>query len=252
MRALLTALSLSLAAMPAAAQQDPFVGTFSNGQLTLQLQAVEGGYAGVAMLNGSRFEVAAQRTGNILNGLYTYHGQAVPWVAAFQGSMLILQVDGETLFLQRLPEGATQPTPSQPQPGVVPAAPTGRLSAEAQEWHDWFLGKRLTQMNTYTSEDATGYAGSSSRSDWDLCSDSRFFYSGSSEVSVDVGGVSGSSGGPEQGAGQWRIIEQGGLIGIELHWSNGQVTQHQLDYENEETYMDGERTFVTERNTNCR
>ncbi len=132
------------------------------------------------------------------------------------------------------------------------AAGSGRLSAEAQEWHDWFLGKRLTQMNTYTSEDAVGFAGSSSRRDLDLCSDGRFFYSGSSEVSVDAGGVSGSTGGPENDTGQWRIIEQGGSIGIEFQWSDGQVSQHQLDYENEETYMDGGRTLVTERNDSCR
>ena len=252
MRALLTALSLSIAAMPAAAQQDPFVGTFSDGQLTLQLQAHEDGYTGMAMLDGSQFEVAAQRAGNILNGLYAYQGQAIPWVAAFQGNVLILQVEGEMLFLQRVPEGATQPTPTQPMPGGAPAAPTGRLSAEAQEWHDWFLGKRLTQMSTFSSDDASGYVGSSSRNDLDLCSDSRFFYSGSSEVSVDASGTSGSSGGPEQGGGQWRIVEQGGQIGIELRWSNGEVTQYQLDYRNEETYVDGERTFVTDRNTNCR
>ncbi len=244
---LAAALVLIVAPSIAAAQQDPFVGTFTNGQITLQLTGGKGGYSGVARLQGQQFQITAQRSGNTLNGSYSYQGQTFPLSIAVQGEALIMYVDGQAVELYRQSAGMAVPAqPSQLSGGATPQA--GQLSAQGQEWTAWLAGKRLTQMESYSSGSSGGY---SNKQVWDLCRDGRFFFSGESMVSVDVGGAFGAAGGPERGGGQWRIIEQGGLVGIELRWADGQVSQHALDYRNGQTYADGTRIFVTEDNSSC-
>ncbi|MCH7876358.1 MAG: hypothetical protein IH965_13810 [Gemmatimonadetes bacterium] len=253
---LAAALVLIVAPSIAAAQQDPFVGTFTNGQITLQLTRGTGGYSGVARLQGQQFQITAQRSGNTLNGSYSYQGQTFPLSIAVQGEALIMYVDGQAVELYRqgarmaVPAQPSQPSqpsqPAQPSAGATPQA--GQLSAQGQEWAARLAGKRLTQMESYSSGSSGGY---SNKQVWDLCRDGRFFFYGESMVSVDVGGAFGAAGGPERGGGQWRIIEQGGLVGIELRWLGGRVSQHTLDYQNGQTYADGTRVFVTDANSSC-
>jgi len=231
---------------PAGAGQDPFSGTFSDGSLTLQLQGGQGRYSGFATLQGQRFPLTAQANGTNLTGTYQAEGISYPFQATLQGGVLQLAADWSVFQLRRQVAGAAAAAPAS-QMGQMGGG--AGLSPEALEWQQWFAGKRLTQMESYCSGSAGGY---SNKDEWDLCRDGRFFHGGSSSMSVDVGGASGYSGGQQGGAGQWRIIEQGGLIGLEYRRADGNVSQHRLDYEDNKTYIDGTRTFVTEDNTSCR
>ena len=109
--------SIALPLWSLAAQADPYVGTFSNSALVLQLQAAQGGYSGVAVLQGQQFPVTAHQTMNGLEGSYSAQGTTYPWTAALQGDLLVMYVDGQTLQLQRQAAGARQPTPAAQQPG---------------------------------------------------------------------------------------------------------------------------------------
>jgi hypothetical protein len=126
----------------------------------------------------------------------------------------------------------------------------GGTSAVAKEWTDYLAGRLMTYMSSYSSG-GEGSAFSSSKREMYLCRDGRFAYESESSVSVDVEGVSGLDAGGGSDSGQWRIITQGDLVGIEFTWSSGQTSQHQLDYVNGETLVDGERWFVTDDNPYC-
>ncbi|HEX9729070.1 MAG TPA: hypothetical protein VGA37_11245 [Gemmatimonadales bacterium] len=231
---------------------DAALGTFSNGTMTIQLQGAKGTYSGIASLQGQQYAVAAKGTGAQLTGTYTADGTSYPWTAAIQGDLMTMSVDGQTIHLQRQGGGVAagaQPANARPAQGVRPEPQHSQLSAQGQQWDQWFRGKRLTQMSSYSSSGGSG--GYSSHNTWDLCRDGRFFFSGSSSVSVDVGGASGYNGAQDAGAGQWRIVEQGPVGGVELRWAGGQVTQHRLEYQDQATYIDGTRTYVTEDNTSC-
>ncbi|MDP6667284.1 MAG: hypothetical protein QF357_07780 [Dehalococcoidia bacterium] len=68
---------------------------------------------------------------------------------------------------------------------------------------------------------------------------------------MDVEGVSGFDPGQDEQYGQWRILSDAGRVGIEFTWSNGQTSAHLLQYENNQTYIDEDRWFVTNDNNYC-
>jgi len=106
----------------------------------------------------------------------------------------------------------------------------------------FLAGKKATKMSSYSSGSAGGY---SSRTDVHLCASGQFAMAGSDLVTVDVGDAGGYSGGNTAGRGTWRIITQGAVAGIELRYANGQTEQHRLDYQDNKTYVDGERWLIT-------
>ena len=112
----------------------------------------------------------------------------------------------------------------------------------------------MTYMVSFSGEGSTGSEGSvCSSAKWEmfLCRDDRFLYQDESSVSVDAGGSGGFDAGGDSDSGQWRIVSQGDLVGIEFRWSNGQTSTHQPDYAEGATYVDGERWFVTDDNPHC-
>jgi hypothetical protein len=111
-----------------------------------------------------------------------------------------------------------------------------------QEWAEFLVNKKATQMDSYSSGSAGGY---SSRTDVHFCANGQFALSGNSMVSADVGGVSGYNGGDSQGSGTWRIITEGQVAGIELRYASGGVEQYRLDYQDGATYVNGDRWYIT-------
>lgn len=228
---------------------DPWVGTWSGGTLTVTFEGGGGRYTGTATVQGTRFPLTGQGGATQLSGTYVYSGQSFPWQAQLQNGVVTFHVDGRTVELTR-GRGAAAGNAGRPAPTGGAAA----LSAAGQEWHQWIAGKRLTQMDSYYSGPAYDGAvggGYSSKKLMDVCSDGRFFYSGSSLVGVGGAGVSGYSAGDDVQTGRWRIIEQGGQVGLELTWQDGSLTQHLLEYRDSKTFVDGTRTFVTEDNQSC-
>jgi hypothetical protein len=126
-----------------------------------------------------------------------------------------------------------------------PAAEAGGVSDGTplgNEWAAFLSGKKVTVMDRYSSGTDGGYT---SRTDVYLCSSGQFLFRGQSDMSVDVGGAYGYSGGNQSNSGRWHIITQGKLAGIELRYGNGTVEQYRLDHQNGATYADGKRVYVT-------
>lgn len=98
---------------------DPFVGTFSNGQLTLTLQGSGGQYAGTAQYQGQTYPVTVGGAGATLTGTFTAPGGQYAMRIATQGTNLIVTTDDATFLLERTedPMGAMNATA--PLPGMM-------------------------------------------------------------------------------------------------------------------------------------
>ena len=124
-------------------------------------------------------------------------------------------------------------------------------SDEAEEWAQFLQGKRATYLDSYSSGGATG-GGYSTKIEYDLCTDGRFFSDDSSSISGgSFGSFSGGGNLGSSGSGSWSIIAEAGQFGLELRWADGSISQRLLEYIDEATYMDGERWFITPDNTSC-
>ncbi|MDH4044752.1 MAG: hypothetical protein OEY20_12650 [Gemmatimonadota bacterium] len=243
---------------PLAAHADPWVGTFSDGSLVLELQGGSGGeYSGSVAVGGQRFPVVVRGSGASLSGSFRSPDGEFPLTLQETGGRVVVSTGGATYTLQRggtgaaanpLAGGTAQAGGFDTQGGAqggTGAAGGGGIddgTALGREWSAFLAGKKATKMSSYSSGSAGGY---SSRTDVHLCANGQFAMRGSDLVSVDVGDAGGYSGGSTGGQGTWRIITQGNVAGIELRYADGQAEQHRLDYEDNKTYVDGERWLVT-------
>lgn len=260
----------------AAGANDPYVGTFTDGNVTLRLQGVGGQYQGQVALGGQLFPVSASGGPSGLQGvIQTQDGSYPMTIQAVNGGLIV--VSGGQQY-ELYPEystaaqgggfgrsyGSQQPlgVGQRAQPGARPGisgqqptagvnrSDTGRELAPgfteshplAQQWVQFLSGNKLTRMSSYSSGSSGGY---SARTDVYLCSDRTFAMRDESSVSVDVGGAFGNSGGVDRIRGQWYVITNGQAVGLILESSNGETLEFRMEYQNEETYANGERVFVT-------
>lgn len=99
-----------LAGMSAA---DPYVGSFSDGRLTLVTEHAAGGYTGRIEFSGNQYSLAAQPAGDGLSGYFSNGTQQFPLSIRSQDGMLVLETGGTlyrlhpaTAELQAAPAGA--------------------------------------------------------------------------------------------------------------------------------------------------
>lgn len=116
--------------------RDPFVGTFSNAEVSVTIQGSAGHYQGHATYQGSQYPLQAQGQGNRLQGVYVANGQQYTFEAMVQGDLMQLSTDGQTLQLQR----GTMAAGRGPAPGAQGGAPGpqgggggGNLAATPQD-----------------------------------------------------------------------------------------------------------------------
>jgi hypothetical protein len=263
---------------------DPYVGTFSDGSVTLQLQGGGGQYRGQVTVQGVSYPVQVQSGAQGVQGVIQAPDGQYQIVARAQGGGLFVMSGGAQYDLQRQSGafttggarssggsaggaragGATvaerPPGGRRTEGGGRPAGggraagggltSTGRELApgftedhpQVREWVAFLAGKKLTRMSSYSSGTAGGY---SARTDLYLCSDRSFALRDESMVAVDVGGAFGNSGGVDSSQGQWYVITNGQAVGLILEASNGAVTEFRMEYQNQETYANGERAYVT-------
>ena len=119
-----------LTAAPAMAQTgfDAFVGTFSDGRLTVILTRSGSRYSGTARMPEGRFNIAAQKVGSRLVGTYTVDGQEYNFEAQVRGTTMTLATDDETYTLKRR-EAAS---PVQPSQGPPAQGASGGSAADGQ------------------------------------------------------------------------------------------------------------------------
>ncbi|HEX7002566.1 MAG TPA: hypothetical protein VF168_00050 [Trueperaceae bacterium] len=109
------------------ASPDPYVGTWSDGRLQLELEAQGGGYAGWIELDGSRFPVRAGASAEGLTGSFDAAGTEYPVSIELADEALILESGGASYRLMPTSTGgATAPgvraaIPAQPTDAIEPA-----------------------------------------------------------------------------------------------------------------------------------
>lgn len=126
---------------------------------------------------------------------------------------------------------------------VAFAAP--RTSAAAQQWRDYLAGMMLRRESSYYSGSADGsYVGGGSSETLHLCSDGSYAYLSSSSVAADAGGgTSGYSGGDGAELGRWSVEAIGDRVLLSLRSNAGEISQHSLRVQGNETYVDGDRAY---------
>lgn len=124
----------------------------------------------------------------------------------------------------------------------------------AEQWKQKFANAKLTYMDSYYSSGSSynGYStggGYQVKREIHLCAQGFFKYASSSSMSVDTGGAFGSSHGNSGGDGNWEIVgDQNGEPVLRLNFHNGQVYEYVLAYQDNKTFLNGERYFVTYAN----
>lgn len=263
------ALGVLIAAAPAAAQT--YTGAYAarndqGGQTVVTLRQVGDSVTGTIVGTGSTFHLrGVLEEGSIVGAVTGMPGGGLWFEAELDEGDLYLTLiaagaDGQpdydqmtTLVFAR--QGGAAAGAADPLAG---GAGTGRQTAPAaggggggalddgtplgREWSAFLVGKKATKMSSYASGSSGGY---SSRTDVHLCRDGQFGLNSSSMVSVDVGDAGGYSAGRGGDRGTWRIITQGDVAGIELRYANGAVEQYRLEFQDNKTYVDGERWLIT-------
>ncbi|WP_169513326.1 hypothetical protein [Flexithrix dorotheae] len=83
-------------------QSDPFIGSFSNGQITIQFTESAGNYAGfVKSQEGSFNLVAKSYDQKSIQGTYNYFGTNIPFSGTIQGNTLSIYSEGQSINLQK-------------------------------------------------------------------------------------------------------------------------------------------------------
>lgn len=122
-------------------------------------------------------------------------------------------------------------------------------SSELEEWKTYLSGVRLTYMDSYSSSSYTdgGVGGGySTEIKIDLCTDGHFNYYNDSDMTVSGSGVSGYNDTNQQGAGNWKItFGSNGQPALVLNFHNSEVYSYNLSYEDQKTYLNGNRYFRT-------
>lgn len=126
---------------------------------------------------------------------------------------------------------------------------TTTASDDLQEWIDWFKNVRLVYMSSYYSSDYTSGigVGGSSEERIDLCEQGYFRFNSYNDVTVSGANVSGYDQGGDQGNGTWEVIPNGRGYTLQLKFNNGEVSNYDLEYTNQELYLNGYRYYrITE------
>jgi len=106
----------------AGGQGDPFAGSFTGNDISVQLQAGQGGYTGSLTFQGQSFPVQALAQGTQLEGAFTAGGQQYTFQAAVQGTSMTLVSGGNTYQLTRQGVAPSSANPLAQQ-GAAPAPP---------------------------------------------------------------------------------------------------------------------------------
>lgn len=224
---------------------DPFLGSFSDGQFTLSLQASDDGYAGRLALGAEAYPVAARRSGDHLEGRMTAPTGQYDVIISASADGVVLSNAGTDYALRRVAGQQSGVGASAAPAGPAQPASPADDSPLAQQWRAYLAGKKVTYISSYSSN-TPGGGGLSTKLVYHLCSDGRFAYSGSDVVSHNLPGAGVPGGGSAGSAsGTWRIVTQGQLAGIELRFANGQTETYRLDMQGNQTFANGERVYVT-------
>jgi hypothetical protein len=102
---------------------DPYVGSFSDGRLTLHLQGSGGSYSGIAQYLGQNYPVTVSDSGGVLTGSFTAPGGQYPLRVVVRTDGLVVTTDDATFELRRI-QRAGGKVGSAAEEGAAQSAPT--------------------------------------------------------------------------------------------------------------------------------
>ncbi|MBX2844357.1 MAG: hypothetical protein KTR26_21505 [Flammeovirgaceae bacterium] len=83
-------------------QNDPFIGNFSNEQITVQFVETKGNYTGFVKSKEGRFQLIAKSYDQkSIQGTYNYYGTDIPFSGTLQGNTLSIYSEGQYINLQK-------------------------------------------------------------------------------------------------------------------------------------------------------
>lgn len=134
----------------------PFVGTFSDGQITLVLQRGASGYTGQVQAGDETFPLQAQALpATQIQGTYTYRGQPMPFQAQLQGTTLtVTDTDGTVYALQR--QGGAPPDRKAAGQSALAGSGEPGSSGEAGEIGDPSWGLHFMPPEGWTARPVEG------------------------------------------------------------------------------------------------
>jgi hypothetical protein len=103
---------------------DPFVGSFSDGYMTLQLQGSNGQYQGVFVVDGQQIPVSARGDASGLTGTISEQDVEYVFTLSPTSNGIVFAIDGEQYPLQRQGVQTNGPRPVNPTPTPTPVPPT--------------------------------------------------------------------------------------------------------------------------------
>lgn len=254
-----TIATLIAAPSPAAAQG--FAGTWINddpantSEIRLVLtDAGAGRLTGTLSGAGTTVALEAVAQGAKLSGRADWNGAPVLIEAELEGEAMGLMIispnpDGspnyERASYVEFARATANRTPVE-RPGAPgnPANLDGdqmSTSPLARQWAAHLVGKKLSQIDSYGSS-GSGY---NRNRELRLCTTGHFQYRETNSFSADVGGVFGGGSGGDSGTGQWRVLAQGQLVGLDLRFDDGRHWQVRLEDRGGAVHVDGIRTYVT-------
>jgi hypothetical protein len=106
--------------VPTQPMSDPYIGSFSDGYFSLQLQGANGQYQGVFVVDGQQIPVSARGDASVLTGTLTEQDVEYVFTLSLGANGIVFAIDGEQFPLQRQAGQATGPMSVNPMPTPVP------------------------------------------------------------------------------------------------------------------------------------
>jgi hypothetical protein len=125
-------------------------GTFSNENLTIQLNGENGNYTGQAIMNGMSFPVTIQSPdGKSIQGSYNYQEYNFPIYGTLEGRTMSLVIDGFTFTLERQ---SNAPAKAQPAAQASSSSQTTKEKISGTEIGDPNLGFKFIPPAGWTAQ----------------------------------------------------------------------------------------------------
>ena len=199
-------------------------------------------------LSGELDNLGDKAVGGIFSGLIEYQ-PAKSYISAvinpFGQGVMVMAATSTDSFSSRYVELAKEVANS-----LKFAHP--KESPVATEWKESLKGAKLTYMKTTGGSDYSGYSGTSSRSEFLLCSNQQFSYYSSNSSSFDINAGFGSSNSTNSGQGKWEVATGGdGSALLNMYFNDGREFEYAITYEDSKTYLNGTRYFRTYDHGEC-
>lgn len=232
------------------AQQDIFVGSFTNAQknVSLRMKPVQGEYHGVVQSKDGVFAISAKKVGQQLSGIIYTQASQIDFQIVPQNGVLAISTMGNTEWYYRISSqhelAGIDLTPYMTAPAntdydygytqhngneseryrTYPNTQAGRTNPNAYNDPQLFQLIAGSQVVIYNRTSYLNDNTASSLTYVNYCSNGRFSISYDGSFATNGGGASGAS--RSQNSGRWQLMAGPNGPQIQLQYNNGKVEQY--------------------------